>query len=469
MDSLWWKACGGIALLAGAYIAGTFHPRSGSDSGEAGTGGHFRSDSTARHGSRSPEVARSKPERKSGPDSVPGFRPAVPFGPGGAREWFLATARENHEESIVGFFQLAQHCTTLDEHSALELSEELVEMLRLYHEGDPEMRAAFDGDDLQERALRAAIFRLSQLDPEAAIRLAEENPGLRERGMADEIIFTNYALFDPEKAGDRLLQMSDDHRRAGIEGAMAALTGQDPEAALALISRFDQPSVDNERRKLVERIVAGDPQKAIAFAREMVNAGRTPEVFASLVSAWIKKDESAALAWASDYQGPGELGVKDVLLRRSVSADPWKAAASYQALGLQADALAETGHVLGGALAGLDLPAAAEWASGLSPGSGRDSAEHAILDVWLNKDPLDASHWIREMPAGKSRDAALVKLVRAMTRSHPEEALEWTASIADPESRESLSREVQKSIGTREPGAGEEGEEGEMLPELPGK
>jgi len=466
MDSRWWMASGGIALLAGGYLAGTFHPRSGSDSGGAGTGGRFRSDGTARHDGRNSEVARARPERRSGPDSVPGFRPAVPFGPGGAREWFLATARENHEESIVGFFQLVQHCTTLDEHSALELSAELVEMLKLYRDGDPEMRAAFNGDDLPERSLRAAIFRLSQLNPEAAIRFVEENPGIRERGVLDEIIFTNYALLDPEKAGERLLQMSDDQRRGAIEGAMAALTGKDPEAALALISRFEQASVDNERRKLVERIVAGDPQKAIAFAREMVNAGRTPEVFASLVSAWIKKDESAALAWASDYQGPGELGVKDVLLRRSVSADPWKAAASYQALGLQADALAETGHVLGGALAGLDLPAAAEWASGLSPGSGRDSAEHAILDVWLNKDPLDASHWIREMPAGKSRDAALVKLVRAMTRSHPEEALEWTASIADPESRESLSREVQKSIGTREPGAGEEGE---MLPELPGK
>ena len=149
------------------------------------------------------------------------------------------------------------------------------------------------------------------------------------------------------------------------------------------------------------------------------------------------------MAWASDYKGPGELGVKDVLLRRSVSADPWKAAASYQELGPQAAGLAETGHVLGETLAGLDLPAAAEWAKGLSPGDGRESAEHAILDVWLNKDPLDASHWIREMPAGKSRDAALVKLIRAVTRSHPEEALEWTASIADPESRESLSREVQ--------------------------
>ena len=88
--------------------------------------------------------------------------------------------------------------------------------------------------------------------------------------MADEIIFTNYALFDPEKAGDRLLQMSDDQRRGAIEGAMAALTGKDPEAALALISRFEQASVDNERRKLVERIVAEDPQKAIGFAQEMV-------------------------------------------------------------------------------------------------------------------------------------------------------------------------------------------------------
>lgn len=456
MASSWWKACGGIALLSGAYLAGTFHPRSSTASLKHG--GTEASNTRSASGVRDAEDARTKSDRQGGLNSGTGFKPATPFGPGGARDWFIATTRVNHDDSFTGFMQLIQNCTTLDERSALELAEELREICKLYEDGDPTMRALFDGDDLQERSLAATVFRLSQLNPDAAIRFLDESPGIKNRDKDElyEMVFANYALKDPAKLGDALAKMDEGKFRDAMEGAMATLTRKDPDTAFELLSRFDQPSLDNERSKLVERLVLQDPQKAIETAGKFTSAGRSPDVFASLVSTWLRKDEAAAIAWAEAYHGPGELGVKDVLIRRTASTDPRKAAADFSGLGTRTENLSHTGHVIAGKLAEVDLPATGDWVKSLPAGGARNAAEDAMLDVWLRKDPLGASSWIREMPAGENRDGASVALIRSITRRAPKEALEWAASLSDPDARNTLRAEVLKDWREQDPEAAEE-------------
>jgi hypothetical protein len=466
MISSWWKPFAGIALLAGAYIAGTYHPRA--DVASEVIKAKEAPDRESTSSAHETQTARTKINRAVGQGPGPGFKPAAPFRPGGARDWFIATTRVNHEDSITGFIQLIQNCTTLDERSAVELAEELREICKLYDDGDPTMRALFNGDDLQRRSLGATIFRLSQLNPDAAIRFLDESTGFRDREMGElyEMVFANYALMDPGLARDALARMDEGKLPEAIEGAMATLTGKDSDAAFELLSRFDQPSLDNERRKLVERIAAQDPQKAIETAGKFASAGRNPDVFASLLSTWMKKDEAAAIAWAETYRGPGEIAVKDVLIRRTAAADPKAAAVAFTELGIQTADLVNTGHVIADGLAKLDLSAAGEWVKSLPPGNGRDAAEHAMLDIWLEKDPMEASKWIREMPAGDSRDAISVSLVRAITRQNPKEALEWATSLNNPETRETLQREVIESMNQQDSGAA--GEEN-VLPALPGR
>lgn len=454
MSLSWWKPCAGIVLLAGAYVAGTYHPRPGADSPSGKAAASPDSHSVSKFSD--PEAPRTKADRVASQNLGMGFRPAAPFGPGGARDWFIATTRVNHDDSFTGFIQLVQNCTTLDERSALELAEELRDILKLYENGDPTMRSLFRGDDLQERSLAATVFRLSQLNPEAAIRFLDESPDLRQKGEIYEMIFANYALKDPAKAGDALLKLDEGRLRGSIEGAMATLTGQDPDAAYHLLSRFDKADQDNERRKFVEKVVKLDPQKAIAFAEDMVKSGKTTEVFTSLASEWMKKDPTAASAWAETYRGPGELGVKDVLIRHAAENDPRKAAEAFSELGNQASDFANTAHVIGKKLAQADLPAAADWVKSLPEGKGRAAAESEVVDVWLQKDPLEAAGWIREMPAGENRDSASVRLIRTITRRHPQEALEWAGSIQDNAARTRMQQDVLKDWREQDPEAAEE-------------
>lgn len=450
----WWKPCASVTLLIGAYIAGTYHPRTGIMSKSPGA-----KESPTRQAitsTRDPADAAAKLDRVSRQNPGMGFRPAAPFGPGGARDWFIATTRVNHDNSFTGFLQLVQNCTTLDERSALELAEELRDIIKLHEDGDPAMRALFKGDDIQERSLAATVFRLSQLNPEAAIRFMDESPDMRQKGEIYEMIFANYVLKDPVKAGEALQRLDEGRLRGSLEGAMATLTGQDPDAAHQLLSRFDSAGQDNERRKLVERVVKLDPQKAIAFAEDMVKSGKTTEVFASLASEWMKKDPAAASTWAQTYRGPGELGVKDVLIRHAAESDPRKAAEAFSELGNQASDLANTAHAIGRKLAQVDLTAAADWAKSLPEGRSRAAAESEIADVWLAKDPLEAAAWIREMPAGESRDGVSVRLIRTITRRHPQEALEWASSLQDSAARTRMRQDVLKDWREHDPEAAEE-------------
>lgn len=450
----WWKPCVGVALLAVAYIAGTYHPRG--DVASTHPKGKEAPDRESTLPAHDTGTSRSKTDRVASQNLGMGFRPAAPFGPRGARDWFIATTRVNHDNSFTGFIQLVQNCTTLDERSALELAEELREILKLHEDGDATMRSLFRGDDLQERSLAATVFRLSQLNPEAAIRFLDESPDLRQKGEIYGMIFANYALKDPAKAGDALLKLDPGRLRGSIEGAMAALTGQDPDAAYQLLSRFDKADQDNERRKFVEKVVKLDPQRAIAFAEDMVKSGQTTGVFAALASEWMKKDAAAASAWAETYRGPGELGVKDVLIRHSAEGDPRKAAEAFAELGNQASDLDNTAHVIGKKLAQTDLPAAADWVKSLPEGKGRAAAESEVIDVWLAKDSLEAAGWIREMPSGESRDSASVRLIRTITRRHPQEALEWASAIKDNAARTRMQQDVLKDWREQDPEAAEE-------------
>lgn len=449
-----WKIGGSIALLIGAYIAGTYHPRGNVASATPGA-----KEPPTREvitSTRDAQDPAAKPDRASRQNLGMGFKPAAPFGPGGARDWFIATTRVNHDDSFTGFLQLVQNCTTLDERSALELAEELRDILKLYKNGDPTMRALFRGDDIQERSLAATVFRLSQLNPEAAIRFLDESPDLGQKSEIYEMIFANYALKDPAKAGDALMKLDEGRLRGSIEGAMATLTGMDPDAAYRLLSRFGQASLDNERRKFVEKIVKQDPQRAIAFAEDMVKSGRTTEVFASLTSEWMKKDAAAASAWAEAYRGPGEVGVKDVLIRHAAESDPRKASEAFSELGAQAVDLANTAHEIGKKLARMDLPAAADWVKSLPEGKGRAAAESEVIDVWLAKDPLEAAGWIREMPPGESRDSVSVRLIQKITRQHPQEALEWASSLHDNAARTRMQQAVLADWREQDPDAAAE-------------
>lgn len=448
MDLIWWKRAGIVALILISYKAGTLQSRT--TGSEAGPPSHDRPSQGLREGDSSP--AKSPGDSKQGRQDT-GIRFAVPFAPGRAREWFMTKGRENSEDSFTGLLQLIQSCTILDERSAKELAVELREICRLYEAGDPEMRAAFDGDDLQQRGLAAVLFRLSQLNPQAALDIISESSDLRQRGELIEMVFANAALRSPAEVKTLLAGLDGDPRRAALEGAMGSLTGRDPAGAFYLLLGFNRPEFDNERRKFLERIAKQDPAKALGFARDFVDSGNSPHIFASVVSEWMHSDPGAALAWAEGYSGPGEIHVKDVAIRETAATDPRRAAEEFSKLGADAAGLANSGMVIAAKYAAVDLAGAREWVEDLPEGSAKHQATQKLVESWLKTEPMEAAAWIEQIPPGDSRNEASVALIQAIRHRFPQEALAWAGSLQNVGQRSEIQEQILKDWHARDPEA----------------
>lgn len=449
MTPIWSKRAGIIALILISYGAGTFHPRV-TRSSESGAPSNSQSSRVVREN----DSFRSRSSRDGKRDrSDTGFRSAVPFAPGHAREWFLSKGRENFEDSFIGLVQMVQACTALDERSAQELVEELREIRRLYDAGDPEMRAVFDGDDLQRRGFVAALFRLSQLNPQAALHLIQESPDARISEQMIQMVFANAALRSPAEAKLLLVGLEGDSLKAALDGAMASLTAKDPAAALDLISGFNQPEFDNERRKFLERIAKQDPAKAIEFAQGFVESGNSPHIIASVVSEWMLGDKVAALSWAEAYRGPGEAHVKDVAIRETATTDPRRAAEEFLKLGADAADLANSGMVIAAKYAEVDLVGAREWVDDLPAGSAKHLATLKLVEAWLKSEPMDAAAWIDQMPQGDSKNQASLSLIQAIRHRFPQEAVERASSIPNANQRAEMQEQILKDWEARDPEA----------------
>ncbi|RYD34682.1 MAG: hypothetical protein EOP87_08745 [Verrucomicrobiaceae bacterium] len=207
--------------------------------------------------------------------------------------------------------RLAQSCLFLDESSASELVREII---RIQLSDDPETKVKFRGVEL-DRLLEVSIFRLSQLNPDAALELLGEMRAAK--GDLVALVFSNVAAENLPSAKSYLSSVGGHALRDAVEPIAARLAIDDPEAAVSLLEEYGQPELDSERRKLVERLVTKDPAKGMAVAVKFASDGRNPDVIRAAVHRWLTVDESAALRWAGAYRGPGEKELREFLQNRS--------------------------------------------------------------------------------------------------------------------------------------------------------
>lgn len=231
---------------------------------------------------------------------------------GGARAWLAAQAKGVAADSDPGAaLRLGQSCLFLDEASASDLVREI---LLIQSSDNPETKAKFRGVRLAE-LLDASIFRLSQLNPDAAFRLLEEMPSPTPRLLA--LVFSNVAAENLPVANRYLKSVDGPALRDAVEPIAARLAIDDPQAAISLLEEYPQPELDSERRKLVERLVVKDPGRGMAVAVKFANDGRNPDVIRAAVQRWLTVDQHAALQWAAAYRGPGEMELREFLQQRA--------------------------------------------------------------------------------------------------------------------------------------------------------
>ena len=231
---------------------------------------------------------------------------------GGARAWLTAQTEAVPADSDAGAaLRLAQQCLFLDEASAAELVREI---MAIQTSDDPGSRARFRGVKLGE-LLEASVFRLSQLNPDAALGLLSEMLAAKPQLLA--LVFSNVASENLPAAKRYLKSVDGPALRDAVEPIAARLAIDDPQAAVSLLEEYPQPELDSERRKLVERLVVKDPGKGMAVAVKFANDGRNPDVIRAAVQRWLTVDEPAALQWSATYHGPGETELREFLQKRS--------------------------------------------------------------------------------------------------------------------------------------------------------
>lgn len=241
----------------------------------------------------------------------------TPFAPGQSLEWMYDRAADaSWEDDPASYLRMLQEITKLDSKAADELAETLRKLIHL-DATDPKTKAVFKGVSL-ERMFAATIFRLSQIDAEAAFRALQESPHLspRERASLEQVVRSNQTLGDPAGAIRGLSGLQGEDLRHAIEPILGTLSGKDPEAALRLLEDHPQPELDGERRKMVERMARRDPAKAVGLALGYVRAGRNPDVIRAAVETWMEIDATAALQWANAYTGAGEPELKEFLRKK---------------------------------------------------------------------------------------------------------------------------------------------------------
>ena len=228
-------------------------------------------------------------------------------------------------------------------------------------------------------------------------------------------------------------------------GIVKAWAAKDPEAAL----RWAGQANTFERADLIGTAVASvagsDVGMAAALISQMEDGVLRDTATASLTTAWVAKDPTAALSWAA-----------------ALPAGP-----------ARDKALADSSSIW----AGSDSAAAAAWAAKAPEGSLPLKAYSAIMGV-VRRDPAAAYAWINELPEGPAGHAiknmfsfpreSQVDAVLALTegknkariveqastkffQTGPDQALAWALSLPDVKQRQQMRQFVEAIEPTDQP------------------
>ena len=378
---------------------------------------------------------------------VRSFAAGRPFVRGGAKAWLLAIAAQLAGERSgldVELVDMAQLFITMDEACAAEICEALVELLALREAGDPSLKAIKDGDDMGKSAYMLSVFRLSQLNPAAALDALRKLP----KGVPDEatkFVFARLAALDPARAEAMVETLPENQRGDALEGIFSSLAGKNPPAALALAEKYPDKLSGGGLNHLLDNLIERDPHQGIATAVRLTEKGGDSGNVRHAFSTWLEKDRNAAMAWAAQHTGPGQTAVQALLLEQRAERDPQGAMQDFATLepaAVNKEELAEAAAAITRQLADKDPETAQSWIATLPEGPHKDRAAYTLTEAWISKDPAAASEWIKTLPPGEVRDHSARELAQSITRRDPASAWEWAQSIQNEERRRDTMREV---------------------------
>jgi hypothetical protein len=318
----------------------------------------------------------------------------------------------------------------------------------------------------RSNVMASQLSSISQIDPERARQLFDENMTPRLRGVADNLA-RNLAAKDlpGARAWVESLPPGNIKDRA-IQGIVGQLQNADPQSAAAYLDSIDLNSTtssvaDNVARRLFDQ----DRDAALVWVESKGNS----ELTRDLLSHWSHQDPAAAAAYAASLEDPSnQQSALQSIMPNWARIDPDEAIAYYNTLkesdrpavlqnmiGTIANTnidraidfyesnaatladedskhnLAQAADNLVDTWANFDVAAAAEWSATLEIPEARTQAIDEAASAWIRQDSLAASEWIGELPEDPDRDAAVRQLVSHVQMDDPSAAFAWAITLSE--------------------------------------
>jgi hypothetical protein len=199
-----------------------------------------------------------------------------------------------------------------------------------------------------------------------------------------------------------------------------ALPASDYPRAWAFSSRLPPSDArDNLRAALLGYWAQVDPLAALKASGGGAEELKLRSDARRILSAWVEKDPSAALAWFRHHGATNDAASLALLVTWAADTDP---AAAQAAL------------------------------SGIPPGALHDVVAGKIMKEWVSRNPTEAAAYLQALPATGERSDALQALGMSWARKDPAAALQWVAGLGDAGEQSSAVNGILESLGQTEPG-----------------
>lgn len=298
-----------IAFITGRW-SNAHSPTAGAATPIENTSKPAKASSTAERDTTSPSKSPRHQSAASSTSKPPGFSSEPPFQPGGAKDWLSAEIkRSGWKDDPAVLFRMIQNFAAMDEEEIAEMVATYQDLIRSrQHASDAEL-AAFPKEWLLKLGLFPAIWRYSQLNPDAALDIIEADPILREQDSY-QVGMSNLTAADPNRALARTTGLEGVSLRNAMEPILGTLFATDPDRVISILENYPDPVFDGERRKVAERLAAENPRKAIDYAIATIRAGHNPDALKAAVNTWRESHPEDAQRWIETYTGPGYEALK---------------------------------------------------------------------------------------------------------------------------------------------------------------
>lgn len=357
---------------------------------------------------------------------------------------------------------------------------------------DPEAAIAklslIKGTTDRQQALQGIAVALVTSDPQRALHLLDGMPPGQSRASMLSSITSAWMSHDSDAAIAWINSLPAADKSKALQNSSWELIQEDPAKAAKLFSSLPATNMTSHQfsnlasqwaqqdleaaQKWVESLPAGrtreqamngiigtlaqtDPAKAAAILGGAVVTNQNSGQVGVIVGAWIKTDQTAALAWLDslDLRGDTQRNVHSQFLQNWVNEDA--PAASRYALGIQDEKLRQqVVSSLVGSWGNSDPQAAREWIMTSLEGDSKIRSLNSLIQTLSHQDYSTALQYYQEATANLAPEAVektfgstASQIARNWVQHDPKAAGQWLMSLPEGETRSNSVRSMVDDLG----------------------